>query len=125
VTTLSKIVQEVSPSSAPTADNAIKKQLLAVVNQDLIINIYQNNTVTLTNLEGEVIDYLLSVCLDFNSTDGTIFTRNFYDDFLLLYCYERSIFTQYLIRNEQLIFNRIVPLYGFITTNSNIGILSG
>lgn len=108
---------------APT--NAIKKQLLAVVNQDLIVNIYQNNTVTLTNFQGDVIAYILSVCQEYNSTDGAIFTRNFYDDYLMLYCYESPTITQYLIRDETFIFNRVVPIYGFLTNNSDIGILSG
>ncbi len=100
-------MQDISPGYTSTigldpsqqSDNAIKKQLLAVVNQDLIINIYMNNTVTMTNFQGKVIDYILSVCLDFNSTDGTIFTRNFYDDYLIIYCYNCPNIMQYLIRN--------------------------
>lgn len=100
-------MQDISPGYTSTigldpsqqSDNAIKKQLLAVVNQDLIINIYMNNTVTMTNFQGKVIDYILSVCLDFNSTDGTIFTRNFYDDYLIIYCYNSPNIMQYLIRN--------------------------
>jgi hypothetical protein len=51
--------------------------------------------------------------------------RNFYDDFLLLYCYGRGTIAQYLIRNQQLVFNRAVPLYGFLTTNSSSGVLPG
>ena len=51
--------------------------------------------------------------------------RNFYDDFLLLYCYGGTTITQYLIRSQQLVFNRVAPLYGFLTTHSPSGILTG
>jgi hypothetical protein len=96
-----------------------------VVNEDLIVNIYQNNTVTLTNFQGNVIDFINSVCLEFNTTDGTIFTRNFYDDFLFIFCYNQTTVTQYLIRNEQFIYNRLIPIYGFMTVDAANAILSG
>lgn len=115
---MKKILKAQGDSISSSSDNAIKKQLLAVVNQDLIVNIYENNTVTLTNFQGLVIDMILpnsTNCLTYNSTDGTIFSRNFYDDYLILFCYSSPTITQYLIRNEKFMYNREVPLYGFIT----------
>lgn len=126
--TMKKILKAQGLSSSSPADNAIKKQLLAIVNQDLIVNIYENNTVTLTNFQGLVIDMILpnsTNCFNYNSTDGTIFSRNFYDDYLIIFCYSSPTITQYLIRNEKFMYNREVPLYGFITVQDNTAVYAG
>ncbi len=81
------------------------------------MNIYENNTIIVTNLQGKYIVSIQSECTEYNSTDGTIFPRNFYDDYLIIYCYNTPTITQYLIRNEQLVYNRDIPIYGFITTS--------
>lgn len=95
--------------------SGLKRQFFDLLADGLVLNLYTNNTVSLVNESGTVVDSTQSQCAEFNSTEALIFTRNFYDDYLLLYCYHSSTMEQYILRNKQMIFNRIIPLYGFLT----------
>jgi hypothetical protein len=79
-----------------------------------MINIYTNGTINLVDLSNTVLSSLQSNC-SYNTTNGLIFTRNFYDNFFFLLCSTAPALSQYLIRDNQFLFNRIIPLYGFTT----------
>lgn len=62
-----------------------------------------------------MVDYIFMVCAYTNATDGNIFVREFYDPFLFLYCEQTAFINQFMIRQNQLIFQRELPLYRFQT----------
>ncbi len=110
-----KQVHEAFRLDASFTFSPIKRQIISMASYGIVINIYQNNTVALVDIQGSYISSIQSSCKGLNSTDGTVFPRNFFDDFLIIFCYNASTISQYLIRNKQLIYNRDIPLYGFVT----------
>lgn len=50
----------------------------------------------------------------FNSTDVVFFPRTIKDDLVLVLCESAASVTQYLLRENEFLFNREIPLYGFV-----------
>ena len=91
----------------------LKQQLYDKFAEGMVVNVYSSGLVELVGVQGVVYSAIQSGC-SYNGTNGLIFGRNFYDSFFLIFCNQGATFSQYLIRNNQFIFNKEVPLYGFI-----------
>ena len=74
-------------------------------------------------MTGSVLDLVYSNC-SFNSTGALVFKRDFKDDLLLVFCEGGASISQYLLRNNHIVFNREIPLYEF-TIRSNGTFFSG
>ena len=64
-------------------------------------------------------------CEDENETMARIYFRQFYDPIIMLFCYEDTTITEYIIRNRIFVFERIIPIYGFKTKNTYSSFLIG
>ena len=64
-------------------------------------------------------------CESGNETMARIYFRQFYDPIILLFCYEDTSITQYIIRNRVFVFERIIPIYGFKTKSTYSNFLIG
>jgi len=84
-----------------------------MANQGIIINVYADGQIDMTDIQGSILASLQSNC-SYNLTEGLIFVRNFYDNFFFVLCQGDATITQYLIRDNDFIFNRIIPLWGFV-----------
>lgn len=79
-----------------------------------LINVYTNGSVVLETFSGAVLASLSSGCA-YNSTDVILFPRTIKDDLVLVLCESASSVTQYLLRGNEFLFNRDIPLYGFVS----------
>jgi hypothetical protein len=93
-------IQNQAATDANANQDGLKRQFFDLLTEGLVLNLYVNNTVSLVNESGTVVDSTQSQCVEFNSTEALIFTRNFYDDYLLLYCYHSSTMEQYILRKQ-------------------------
>lgn len=63
-------------------------------------------------------------CPSQNSTNGLIYTKEFYNPYLILFCEQGTNLTQYTIILNRIVFQRVIPLYGFKTRSGELSIQS-
>ena len=92
--------------------NQTDKQYILVGPQQLIVT-DANGSISLQAPSGEILASMESGC-PYNATNTLFFRREFYDDCIFVFCKEDTGVRQYLLRVDQFLFNRRIPLYGFM-----------
>jgi len=65
----------------------IRRNLFELLAEGYVVSILSNNTVLVVDIiKKQVSDVIVLNCDTYNSTDGAIFTKPFYDASLLVYC---------------------------------------
>ena len=89
-------------------------QLEAVwLEEKRLIVVDGNGTVSLEGLEGEVLASIQSNCSE-GATRALLFPRQFRDDSVVVFCEGGESLSQWILRGDQFLWQREVPLYGFL-----------
>ena len=99
--------------------------LYQLIEKGFIISILQNNSVFLFEIKTRsILDTVTMNCPAQNLTNGLIYTREFFNPYLILFCEGGEYLSQFIIVNYQLVPQRIIPLYGFKTRIGELSIQS-
>jgi hypothetical protein len=105
---------------APNFSQMISNRLFTLVDDSLLVTIFNNNSAVLSNFwTTEYYDIATLECSKFESLVGIIFLKEFYDPALNLFCELSQYIYQYKVRNNKLVFQRTIPLYGFVARDES------
>lgn len=104
----------------------ISDRLFTIVDQNLLVTLYNNNSAILSNFWTKQYYGIVTLqCNQLKQLVGVLYIKDFMDPSLYLFCEESEYLYQYKIRLNQFMFQRIIPLYGFLTRSDSSKLLVG
>jgi hypothetical protein len=98
----------------------ISNRLFTLVDDSLLVTIFNNNSAVLSNFwTTKYYDIATLECNKLESLVGIIFLKEFYNPTLNLFCELSQYMYQYKVRDNKLLFQRAIPLYGFVARDES------
>ena len=104
--------QEGEVDLAPTSGEPSLLEAVLLEEKRFIV-VDGNGTVSLVGLEGEVLALIQSNCSE-GATRALLFPQRFRDDSVVVFCEGGESLSQWIVRGDEFLWQREVPLYGFI-----------